>query len=96
MTVSERKKHEYWNHFIGQWIVEKVGGGHGITGAKLRRIKFAIWYDEFFWSDVILRHGAQDISPERLREARPEVYDHCLGNFWGMIVQTMIERGMIK
>ena len=94
--IPERKKYEYWNHFVEQWIVERVGGAHGMTGARLRKVKPTIWRDEFFWRDVILRHDALHNSPEHLREYQPDVYGHCLGNFWGMIVQTMIEEGLLK
>ena len=95
--IPERKKHQYWNHFVEQWIVEKFGGlPRDMTGPKLRRVKPIIWSDEFFWSDVILRHDALHNSPEHLREHKPDIYGHCLGNFWGMLVETMVEQGLIK
>jgi hypothetical protein len=94
--IPEQKKAQYWNHFVTRWVVDKVGGAHGMTGPKLRKVKPIIWDDNFFWSDVIARHGGMGMTPEEMQARRPGVYDHCLGNFWGMIVQDMVERGWLK
>ena len=67
-----------------------------MTGPKLRKIKPIIWQDENFWQDIVLRHNALGNPPELLKKYQPKAYEHCLGNFWGMIVQEMVKRGMIK
>lgn len=94
--VPEWKKHEYWNHFVERMYVDGYGGAHGMTGPRLRRIKPVLWNDDHFWNDIIMRHNAHGNSPEHLHKIQPETYEHCLGNFWGQIVQTMVEQGMLR
>ena len=94
--VTEQKKHEYWNHFIERMYVDGYGGGHGVTGPRLRKIKPALWFNEYFWDDIIMRHNAHGNSPEHLRKYQPETYEHCLGNFWGQIMQAMIEQRILR
>lgn len=85
------KRLEYWNHFIEQFFVEKFGGAAIITGPRLRRIKEAILVDGVFWFDIIDRHDGQNRTPERMKADSAENYEHCLGNFWGMLA-AKIER----
>lgn len=96
MNISVSKRHEYWNHFIARWAVQKIGGGHGVTGPKLARIKAGIMKDDGFWLDVVARHGGIERTPEQMAEKMPINYEHCSGNFWGMIHQTLTERGLMK
>jgi len=96
MRATFAKRHEYWNHFVARWVTEKVGGGYKVTGPRLQKIKGEIMRDEDFWLDVITRHGGLKVTPEKMMQDDIEVYNHCLGNFWGMIYQTMMERGLIK
>jgi len=93
--ISEEKRCEYWNHFVARWAIEGVGGGTGVSGARLRKIWQAMLDDDEFWLDVVGRHGGREKTPEALRMSEPGVYEHCLGNFWGMIYQTLMERGLI-
>ena len=94
-TVSTTKRNEYWNHFIARWAMEGVGGGHGVTGKRLCKIKEYIMADDDFWDDVIMRHGGLDTYAEYLQKYYHDDYNHCLGNFWGMIYQTLVERNII-
>jgi len=89
------KRHEYWNHFVARLFVDKVGGGWGVTGPKLAKIKERILRDDNFWEDIILQHGGLDKTPEQLHIDDPLIYDHCLGNFWGMIYQTLTELSLV-
>jgi len=95
--VSQDQRDIYWNHFIERWAVGGWNPGHGVTGGKLRKIKTAIMTDDDFWADVYTRHcGVQYHSPEDMKCQAPKLYDHCAGNFWGMIYQELVERGLIK
>ncbi len=85
MITPEAKRHEYWNHFLAQAATGEVALPYGVTKTKLRKIKFAIIADVHFWSDVVLRHNGQAVTPEEMARDKPEVYDHCRGNFWGMV-----------
>lgn len=88
--VPLEKRSEYWNHFIEQWFVYKVGmGGSSITGPRLAKIKPEIMTDNFFWDDVVARHCGLEYAPEHLFEKHPETYEHCQGNFWRMIAQEI-------
>lgn len=91
MNVAEHKKHEYWNHFVARFFLEKVGGGHGVTATRLRRVKVEIWEDSEFWQDIVWRHGGNDVTPEQMQKRDEVVYQHCLGNFWGMIYQNLAQ-----
>ena len=96
MKVSNKKKHEYRNHFAQEWAVMKMPTAPDVTGPRLRKIKEEIWQDDFFWSDIVWRHNGDKQTPEQMRESNVETYHHCLGNFWGMIIQTLVERGLVK
>jgi len=96
VNSSLAKRFEYWNHFVGRYFVEKIGGGSGITGNRLMKIKSAILADDNFWFDVINRHDGLSRTPEQMEIDNEENYNHCLGNFWGMVNQEMRIRGMIK
>ena len=94
IMVGIETKNMWWNHFVERWIVDGVGGFHGLTGPRLRKVKKQIFKDHFFWNDIILRHGFESMEPENCKHT--DNYDHCLGNFWGMICQTFVTRGLIK
>jgi hypothetical protein len=95
MNVTD-KRLQYWNHFIEQCFIEGIGGGHGITGPRLRKVKPIILPNDRFWADIIDRHNGTARTPEEMRQDDQANYDHCLGNFWGMVRQTMVEKGLIK
>jgi len=91
--AESAKRQAYWLHFIERWAVWGEGGGHGVTGPRLRNLYEVVMADEDFWQDVIYRHGNWP-EPRRMMREAPGVYQHCLGNFWGMIYQMMVERQM--
>lgn len=94
--VSGRKKDQVWNHFIECWAIEKLGGGHAITAARLKYIKPIIFRDDHFWHDIVHCHELDDLTPSQLKGRKPGVYRHCLINFWGMICQSLMRHGKIK
>lgn len=96
MDVSKAKRFEYWNHFLARWVLEKVGGGYGITGPRLRKIFPKIMEDDDFWWDIVSRHGGCEKTPEQMELEDQNQYDHCWGNFWGMIMQDLVEARIIK
>ena len=89
MDVLDSKKHEYWNHFIARAYTTARGFPTGVTGPRLRKLKQKLWRDRDFWQDIVLRHGGDKCTPEEMKRDDPENYDHCRGNFWGMIVQDL-------
>lgn len=95
MKITEEKRHEYWNHFVAVLYVYRSRHPN-ITGPRLKKIKPAIWADEDFWFDIIHRHNGMKQTPEQMAYFDAEVYEHCQGNFWGMICQTLVEEGMLK
>ena len=99
MKIAEEKKHEYWNHFIAVGFVgtaEGYGRPKALTPTRLRVLQVKIWNDAVFWNDIILRHGGEWRTPEQMREQHISVYQHCRGNFWGMLMQTAVEMGLVK
>ena len=93
--ICAEKRWEYWNHFVARWTVEGIGGGSGVTGDRLRKVRQVLFDDDEFWLDVVGRHNGRNQTPESLQMCELDVYDHCLGNFWGMVYQTLVERGLI-
>lgn len=65
-----------------------------LTEARMRRLKVLMWSDRTFWWDIIGRHGGQSMSVVELRESNPQLFDHCLGNFHGMLVQKLMDMGV--
>lgn len=96
MRISSEKKREVWNHFVASAFLYPYELPNGVTGPRLRSIYHVIWNDDDFWDDVVFRHNLLDMNPDELELNDSDTYDHCQGNFWGMIVQTLIERGKIK
>lgn len=91
--TEEQKRRAYWLYFIERWAVWGEGGGHGVTGSRLRRLYETIMCDDDLWQDVIYRHGNYP-DPARMKADDLKLYQHCMGNFWGMIYQMMVERQM--
>ncbi len=81
MSITEAKKHEYWNHFVSVAFTESALPNR-VTPARLRKIKPRIWDDEYFWFTVIERNGGESKTPEELEKF---VYGNSEQNFWGMI-----------
>jgi hypothetical protein len=69
---------------------------NGVTGPKLRRIKPVIFDDEDFWSDILDRHGGVNCTPLAMMINNRDNYDHMIGNFDGMVYQTLVEAGLVK
>jgi len=77
--ICVEKRWEYWNHFVARWAVEGVGGGSGVTGARLRKVQQVILDDDEFWQDVVGRHSGRDQIPELLQMYEPGVYERRSG-----------------
>lgn len=88
----ERMKAAWWNHFIEQ----KKFWPHGFTIKRLEKIKPQIWEDSLFWADILMRHGGGSSLPRELERQAPEAYLHLMGNMAGMILQTLVENGIIR
>ena len=95
MNIPQEKCHEYWNHFIAQAFMQGELP-NGVTGPRLRKIKDSIMQDDFFWQDTVARHSGLEWTPMQLEAKAPRIYQHCRGNFWGMIVQNLVEAGVLK
>ena len=93
---TNQKRLEYWNHFVEQYFVDSIGGGNGITGPRLRKIKNSQMVNDQFWYNVIDMHDGQRRTPEQMKAESAGNYEHCLGNFWGMLMQDMVKHGLIK
>lgn len=92
MIYTEHKKQEYWDHFLKlpkYWP-------HGFTEKRLQKVKPIAWEDQDFWDDILLRHGGYECSPEFLKEKDLETYQHCFGNFAGMLSNIMLKNKIIR
>ena len=96
MTVNSKgKKEEYWNHFKDT-IFRKLNKCPSLTDKRMEKLKPIIWNDERFWGDILLRHGGNRMTPEEMKDRNIEWYEHCMGNFSGMLIQTLIRENMVK
>lgn len=96
MYVQQEKRFEYWNHFVEQYFVFGIGGGAGVTGPRLRKIKRAIIGDDALWQDVVIRHDGLSRTPNELCLYDRANYDHCLGNFWGAVNRILVIHGLVR
>ena len=88
----ESKKNEYWNHWVEYiFVSERQGKPHGVTGAKLAKIKSRIWQDDAFWFDILDRHNGIHTTPEQMKISDNATYQHMIGNFSGMVYQSLLE-----
>ena len=94
MYTPTDKRNQYWNHFVASAFTEGELP-HGVTGPRLRRIKSRFMDDMNVWDDVVWRHAGDERSPELMASIEPKLYEHCKGNFWGMIVQDMVIHGLL-
>lgn len=93
MNISDEKKKEVWN-YMGS--LPKRERPQGCTTVRMLKIYRDVFQTEYFWEDVVLRHGLNEISLDELKEKDPETYEHCVGNFWGMLMEIMHNHGVIK
>lgn len=92
MIYTEHKKQEYWNHFLKlpkYWP-------HGFTEKRLQKVKPIAWKDQDFWDDILQRHGAFDCTPQSLKDRNLGIYQHCFGNFAGMLLNIMVKNKIIR
>lgn len=95
MIVSKAKRIEYWNHFVARWAANEISPLHGLTRARLGRVKKAILLDDDFWFDIVLRHAGGDITPEQMMADDQANHEHAEGNFWVQLAQIMRDMGVI-
>jgi hypothetical protein len=95
MYTSEELKQSYWNYFTDK---TKFKRPFGCTDKRLEKIKSEIFNDKSFWDDVVWRHGCEKYTnPEDYKaNISSETFEHCLGNFFGMIMQTLTRNNMLK
>lgn len=91
MKIPEIKKHEYWDYYTSEPF--KTYRPRGITDLRLQKIKSVIWGWDYFWDDVVVRHGGLDVKPTQMDK---DTFDHSIGNFYGMMYEAMMKTGIIK
>ncbi|RJR12455.1 hypothetical protein C4588_02135 [Candidatus Parcubacteria bacterium] len=91
MKISEEKKNEFWDYFTSKEM--KSYRPYGVTDNCLKKAKPLIWNWNYFWEDVVVRHGGLESKPEQMDE---ETFNHSIGNFYGMVFEIMTKYGIIK
>ena len=94
MYTPDEMKNAYWDYFTDK---TKFKRPFGCTDRRLEIIKTELFKDGFFWNDVIWRHGCDKyINPEEYKQQiDADTFEHCRGNFFGMIMQTMIRNNLL-
>ena len=85
MNPSYNDRRIWYDWFVYRFLVHKEGGGHGVSTARLRKLEDRIIKDDLMWTDVLWRHGLMGEFPWKIMEFEHDLYDHAMGNFWGMI-----------
>lgn len=79
---------QYWDHFLAAWACGEIEIGSGVTRAKLKKVKPIIMRDSEFWFDILNRHDGNKMTPYEMMKDKAN-YEHCLGNFCGMLYQSI-------
>ena len=83
--ISDVKKEEVWQALSSERLPARL------TKKRLARLKSIVWDDADFWDDVVARHGLMELTIAELKEEDKATFTHCLGNFVGMLMQTLVE-----
>lgn len=88
--ITNEKKEEVWGHFS-----RIKPFPYGVTPRRLGKVKIIIWDWDYFWKDIVIGHGLLYKSPESLRDSSYETYSHAVGNFWGLVVEKMLQNNIV-
>ena len=88
-NYSEEAKLAYWDYLEGVAPYRPPQ----LTERRMAKLQKLLWNDSEFWMDLICRHGNGESDP---RHMEPDVLEHCLGNFWGMLMETAVRCGVVK
>lgn len=86
MKVPFGKRADFWNFLTS----EKGFRPKGITPKRLEAAKPHILLDDYIWEDVIIRHGASEVTAEEFfsgphTDEHRFRQDHARSNFWAMV-----------
>ena len=93
MIFTNKKKWEYWNHFILRVFYDKI---KGFTPRRMKKARVLIWLDNDFWMDILQRHGGNDLTPEGMCQKNRDNYNHMLSNMVSMVNQTLVQSWDLK
>lgn len=85
---SEKAKAAYWSYFTGMTAYCPPR----LTARRLSKLKKLVWEDSEFWGDLIYRHGGGNPDPHQME---PATLEHCVSNFYGMLMAEAARRGII-
>ena len=86
---SESSKKAYWGYLSGMLACRPPR----LTERRMAKLRKLLWDDSIFWGDLIYRHGKGNPEP---RTMEPKILEHCVGNFYGMLMEEAVKNGMIK
>jgi len=91
MTImwGDKIRHAYWNYLSGMVAYCPPR----LTARRMAKLRKLIWNDNAFWGDLIYRHGGGSTDPATMP---PEVLEHCVSNFYGMLSAFAVERGVMR
>jgi len=89
-NYSEQVKQAYWGYLEG---MDRTADAPRLTERRIAKLRKLLWNDSEFWGDLIHRHGNGDSDPLHMEA---DVLEHCLGNFWGMLMAEAVRRGMVR
>jgi len=84
-NIGDDKKTEFWA------VLSIEPRPAALTTKRMEKLRVAVWHDADFWDDIVARHGGMTMTAAELRMSDAFTFEHCLGNFHGMLMQTLIE-----
>lgn len=89
-TLNDRKM-IWWLYFVAH----KEYWGHGLTYAKVLKIKDRVFQTKEIWYDLLIRHYFSDF-PWNERKNNKESFDHGIGNFSCSVYKVALDMGVVK
>ena len=84
---------EIWYQYL---IDNKNHWCNGFTLKRLEKVKDFVLTDNDIMSDLLIRHGGNDICPEGMKIEDLVTFKHAIDNFSCSILYKMIEKGIYK
>jgi hypothetical protein len=86
MITEDDMKHIWLN-----WLLaNKKYLPNGFTHQKLINKLNEVWNNKNLWYDLFSRHTMLDKLPWDIKERKPFIYDHAIGNFIGNISSIVL------
>lgn len=98
MQLTTQQLDEYYNKLLWFNYIKdnKKYWPNGFTLKRLEKVKTSVISDKHIMFDLMERHSGNEFTPEEMKVANVENYNHCISNFAINILYKMRELNIIK